>query len=100
MKRFEIISTATGAVTHRYEAEEEMPVPPGDPWGLMGPYSVQVTDISTEYALRLVQQKRAFEYPPLQDLADAIVHERNGNPAPMQDYIARCLAVKSKYPKP
>ncbi len=42
---------------------------------------------------------RKVEYPQLVDFADAYVHERNGNPAPMAEYVAKCLAVKQKYPK-
>jgi hypothetical protein len=45
-------------------------------------------------------EQRAYAYPPLQDLADAIVHQADGNNAPMEAYIAACLAVKQQFPKP
>ena len=46
----------------------------------------------TEY-----QRKRAAEYPPITDYLDGIV---KGDQAQVQAYIAACLAVKAKYPKP
>ena len=45
------------------------------------------------------QEQRRFEYPPLTDLADAIVHKELGNPVPMQEYIEKCVAVKKRIPK-
>jgi hypothetical protein len=47
---------------------------------------------STEY-----QRKRAAEYPPMADYLDAVV---KGDQAQIDAYIAACLAVKAKYPKP
>jgi len=46
---------------------------------------------------RLYQRRRALEYPPITDYLDAVV---KGDQAQIDDYIAKCLAVKSKYPKP
>lgn len=43
---------------------------------------------------------RQREYPPLEDFADAMVHDSRGNPLPLQEYLAACEAVKVKYPKP
>lgn len=43
------------------------------------------------------KQKRAEEYPPLTDYLDGIV---KGDEQQVSDYIAACLAVKAKYPKP
>jgi hypothetical protein len=43
--------------------------------------------------------QRKLEYPPLSELADALVHQAMGNPVPMEEYVAACLAVKAKYPK-
>ena len=42
-------------------------------------------------------QKRAMEYPPVADYLDGIV---KGDTAQVDAYIAACLAVKAKYPKP
>ena len=40
---------------------------------------------------------RANEYPPMADYLDGIV---KGDQAQIDKYIADCLAVKAKYPKP
>ncbi|MEW6563301.1 MAG: hypothetical protein AB1400_08750 [Pseudomonadota bacterium] len=51
--------------------------------------------------------QRAAEYPPLSDLADALVKKASADPAERASgeaqeaaYIATCQAVKAKYPKP
>lgn len=46
----------------------------------------------TEY-----QRLRAKEYPPVTDYLDAVV---KGDQMQIDRYIAECLAVKAKYPKP
>jgi hypothetical protein len=43
---------------------------------------------------------RAAHYPALTVLADALVHQAAGNPQPLADYLAKCQAVKDRYPKP
>ena len=47
-----------------------------------------------------VQAARAAEYPPLQELADAIYWQEHGDQKPMRDYLAKVKAVKDRYPKP
>jgi len=47
---------------------------------------------SNSYAI-----KRAAEYPPIADYLDGVV---KGDQAQINKYIADCLAVKAKYPKP
>ena len=42
-------------------------------------------------------QKRVAEYPPMADYIDGIV---KGDQAQVDAYVAACLAVKAKYPKP
>jgi len=42
-------------------------------------------------------QKRSAEYPPITDYIDGVV---KGDQAQIDKYIADCLAVKAKYPKP
>lgn len=44
--------------------------------------------------------KRAMEYPPMTQLADAIYWQQNGDPSKMEAYLAKVAAVKEKYPKP
>ena len=46
----------------------------------------------TEY-----QRQRKQEYPPIEEYIDGVV---KGNQSQIDAYIAKCLAVKSKYPKP
>ena len=43
------------------------------------------------------QRDRKNEYPPIEDYIDGVV---KGNQAQIDDYIAKCQAVKAKYPKP
>lgn len=47
--------------------------------------------------LLVAQQKRAAEYPPIEDYIDGVV---KGDQAQIQAYIDACIAVKNKYPKP
>ncbi len=44
--------------------------------------------------------KRQPEYPPLTDLADALYHQSKGDETKLTAYLAKCEAVKTKYPKP
>ena len=43
--------------------------------------------------------KRASEYPPITDFADAYYWMQKGNTALMDAYVAKCEATKQKYPK-
>ena len=43
---------------------------------------------------------RQREYPPLTDLADALYHQSKGDETKLTAYLAKCEAVKTKYPKP
>lgn len=51
-------------------------------------------------ALELIRRERALAYPPIGELADALVKNLNGDLAPLANYAAACLAVKAQYPKP
>lgn len=42
---------------------------------------------------------RQKEYPPLTDLADALYHQSKGDETKLTAYLAKCEAVKQKYPK-
>ena len=66
------------------------------------PNVVPPTQAEVDAAMAVIEyrEKRRSEYPPLADLADATVHRESGDPQPYADYIAACLAVKAKYPKP
>lgn len=56
-----------------------------------------VSDASAEEHLARVLSARANEYPPMSDYLDGIV---KSDQAQIDKYIADCLAVKVKYPKP
>lgn len=56
-----------------------------------------VSDASYEEHLDRVLQARANEYPPITDYLDGVV---KGDQEQIDKYIADCLAVKEKYPKP
>jgi hypothetical protein len=47
----------------------------------------------------LYKYKRQPEYPSLTDLADALYHQSKGDETKMTAYLAKCEAVKQKYPK-
>jgi hypothetical protein len=47
--------------------------------------------------LAICHAQRRAEYPPMAEYLDGIV---KGDQAQIQKYIADCLAVKAKYPKP
>jgi hypothetical protein len=42
---------------------------------------------------------RQKEYPSLTDLADALYHQSKGDETKLTAYLAKCEAVKQKYPK-
>jgi hypothetical protein len=56
-----------------------------------------VTEATAEEHLARVLSARAEEYPPMSDYVDGVV---KGDQAQIDKYIADCLAVKVKYPKP
>ena len=43
--------------------------------------------------------KRAAEYPPITDFADAYYWMQKGKTELMDAYVAKCEATKQKYPK-
>ena len=46
-----------------------------------------------------IQVKRAAEYPPITDFADAYYWAQKGKTELMDAYVAKCDAIKLKYPK-
>lgn len=44
--------------------------------------------------------RRAADYPPIEDLADALVHQANGDDTKLTAYLEACKAVKARFPKP
>jgi len=61
--------------------------------------SQAVAIVQAEYDEQEYARKRAPEYPPLTDLADALYHQSKGDETKMTAYLAKCETVKQKYPK-
>jgi len=55
--------------------------------------------VLAEYKTQEYARKRQPEYPPLTDLADALYHQSKGDETKLTAYLAKCEAVKQKYPK-
>lgn len=51
------------------------------------------------YQSTAYQRRRRFEYPSLEDLADALYWQSQGDSSKMTAYLAAVDAVKTKYPK-
>ena len=71
----------------------------GEPKNFGGTWtqSWDVTDATYEEHLARVLEARAAEYPPMSDYIDGVV---KGDQEQIDAYVAACLAVKAKYPKP
>ena len=57
----------------------------------------EIARLQEEYDLMSYQRKRSVEYPNFLDYIDGVV---KGDQDQIDSYIAKCLAVKEKYPKP
>lgn len=57
----------------------------------------EVARLEAEWNATEYQRLRASEYPPITNYIDGVV---KGDQAQIDKYIADCLAVKAKYPKP
>lgn len=57
----------------------------------------EISRLQAEYDALEYQRLRAPEYPPIADYLDGVV---KGDQAQIDAYIAACIAVKEKYPKP
>ena len=57
----------------------------------------EIRRLQAEYDALEYQRLRASEYPDFKEYLDGVV---KGDQAQIDKYIADCLAVKEKYPKP
>lgn len=57
----------------------------------------EINRLQAEYDYYAYQRNRSQEYPDFLDYIDGVV---KGNQEQIDAYIAACLAVKEKYPKP
>ena len=81
---------------HTIEVEKEEK----ETWVLLkADYTIEIIDLDADYDWLLSEchRKRKAEYPPMENYLDAIV---KNDEQQKQDYIDKCLEVKSKYPKP
>ena len=60
----------------------------------------EIARLQTEYSQQEYQRLRAPEYPDLKELADALYWSSKGDNTKLDEYYAKCEAVKLKYPKP
>lgn len=114
MKKF--IHVLEGKVVSRYESQNAMVF--GGPWGAGESHEVP-EEIKLEYAeledgvvveklpADYYKLQRATEYPSMADYLDGVVKSHsddqdihNEGVAQIEKYLADCLAVKAKYPKP
>lgn len=66
-------------------------------------WSVEISALDLEITKtpeQQIQEARRKEYPALTDFADAFVKMHLGDKAEMDAYVAKCVAVKTKYPLP
>jgi hypothetical protein len=68
-------------------------------WDTPGVVPPTQEEVDAAMAVIEYREKRRSEYPPLTDLADAIVKQPTDDGAALDTYRAACLAVKAKYPK-
>jgi len=61
--------------------------------------TAEIARLQAKYNTQEYARKRAPEYPPLTDLADALYHQSKGDETKLTAYLAKCEAVKQKYPK-
>ena len=61
--------------------------------------ATELARLQAQYTAQEYARQRAQEYPPLTDLADALYHQSKGDETKMTAYLAKCEAVKQKYPK-
>jgi hypothetical protein len=61
--------------------------------------TTELARLQSVYNAQEYARKRTPEYPPLTDLADALYHQSKGDETKLTAYLAKCEAVKQKYPK-
>lgn len=90
---FPVTPTDKPIVNPNQDIEEGIPKKVNNQWEQVW----EVTSASNEETLQRILNLRAAEYPPMADYLDGIV---KSDQAQIDKYIADCLAVKAKYPKP
>ena len=62
-------------------------------------FDVKYAELVAHHNSTKYQQQRALEYPSLADFADAYYWMQKGQTDLMDEYVAKCDAVKNKFPK-
>jgi hypothetical protein len=57
----------------------------------------EIARLQAKWDSEIYKKRRKLEYPDIQEYLDGVV---KGDQAQIDKYIADCLAVKAKYPKP
>jgi len=60
----------------------------------------KLQELLQEYENKQYQRQREPEYPPITDYVDACYWASKGDTTKLDEYYAKCEAVKTKYPKP
>lgn len=60
----------------------------------------EIIRLQNEYEYNSYQRQRQPEYPPITDYLDACYWASKGDTTKLDEYYAKCEAVKTKYPKP
>lgn len=60
---------------------------------------IEIQRLEAESNSNEYQKLRAPEYPDLREFADAYYWSQKGDDTKMNEYVAKCDEVKSKYPK-
>lgn len=100
----DFLVTSNGLIGWSLKDENGNPIPkPSNQTILSVWQSISATPAADGISYKV---KRAREYPPIQDLADALVKKSSADPVikadgikQEQDYYEACLAIKAKYPK-
>lgn len=61
--------------------------------------NAELIRLQAEYCAKEYQRNRSIEYPSLADFADAYYWMQKGQTDLMDEYVAKCDAVKNKFPK-
>jgi hypothetical protein len=91
---FQCFSKVVGVDENQNAVLSNSPADFGVTWNEI---QAEITHLQAEHAATEYQRQRAAEYPPMADYIDGVV---KGDQAQIDAYVAACLAVKAKYPKP
>lgn len=90
---FKVREVVKPSVDHTMNVNEDTPKFINNEWIQVW----EVTPASNDEILKRILRLREQEYPPMSDYLDGVV---KGDQAQIDKYVADCLAVKAKYPKP